>query len=189
VNRGDEVIPPLNALAVRVAREGGKVAATADWHPPKHISFAPSHGGKKPGDTVSLAGGGEQTLWPVHCLQGTAGAAFHDALDLRPVHLILRKGFRVSLDSYSAFFENDRITPTGLEGYFKGLGIGTILFGGLAADYCVLYSALDAARLGFRTLVLTDAVRGVGIPAGSEERAFKLLEEAGAVLIDSGDIA
>jgi nicotinamidase/pyrazinamidase len=189
VDKGDEVIPPLNALAARIAREGGRVAATADWHPGGHISFAASHPGKSPGDSLSLTGVGEQALWPVHCLQGTAGAAFHEALDLRPVHLILRKGYRVQLDSYSAFFENDRRTPTGLEGYFKGLGIETLLIGGLATDYCVLYSALDAVRLGFRTLVLTDAIRAVGLPGGSEKRALSLLEEAGALLVAAGDLA
>jgi nicotinamidase/pyrazinamidase len=190
VEGGDEVIPPLNALAARFAREGGKVAATADWHPAGHVSFASSHRGKKPGDYIPPEGdGGEQALWPDHCVQGSPGAAFHRELDLRPVNLIIRKGYRRELDSYSAFFENDRRSPTGLEGYLRGLGIQSLCFGGLATDYCVLYSALDAARLGFRTLVLSDAVRGVGSPEGSVERAWRLLREAGALIIESGALA
>jgi nicotinamidase/pyrazinamidase len=188
VNRGDEVIPPLNALAVKIARFGGKVIATADWHPAKHISFASSHEGKQAGNSIDLPGVKGQVLWPDHCVRGGAGAAFHEKLDLRPVHLILRKGCRENLDSYSAFFENDRKTPTGLDGFLRGLGIKTVLLGGLAVDYCVLYSALDAARLGYQTLVLKDAVRGVGYPEGSVERAFKLMEEGGVLLLDSGEL-
>jgi nicotinamidase/pyrazinamidase len=188
VNRGDEVVPPLNALAVQFARRGGKVIATADWHPVGHVSFAASHPGKSPGDTICLPGGAEQALWPEHCVQGTAGAAFHEALDLRPVHLIIRKGYRTQMDSYSAFFENDRTTTTGLDAYLRGLGIRTLLFGGLATDYCILYSALDALGLGFRTLVLTDAIRAVGYPEGSEEKSLQRLRETGAILIDSGAI-
>jgi nicotinamidase/pyrazinamidase len=178
---GDEVIAPLNNLAARFAREGGRVAATADWHPPGHISFASAH-------PEGIDPDSGQVLWPDHCVQGSHGAAFHDALDMKPVNLILRKGFRQNLDSYSAFFENDRKTPTGLDGFLRGLGITTVLLGGLATDYCVLYSALDAARLGYQTLVLQDAIRSVGIPEGSEERALGYLEKAGVQLINSGDI-
>ncbi|MDR2500273.1 MAG: bifunctional nicotinamidase/pyrazinamidase [Treponema sp.] len=195
---GDAVIPPLNALARRFAQEGGKVIATADWHPPDHVSFAASHPGKKPGDSVFLPPGGgrgkpqdgpmEQLLWASHCVQGQAGACFHALLDTDPAHLIIRKGYRKALDSYSAFFENDQATPTGLNGYLRGLPIDTVILGGLAEDYCVLYSALDARRLGYRTIVVLDAVRGVGIPEGSVERARKTMENAGILLIQSKDI-
>ncbi|MDR0760745.1 MAG: bifunctional nicotinamidase/pyrazinamidase [Treponema sp.] len=186
---GDAVTAPLNALAVRFAREGGgRVIATADWHPGGHCSFAASHPGKNPGDTVSLPGAGDQVLWPVHCVQGTPGADFHDRLDLRPVNLVIRKGFRKGLDSYSAFFENDRKTSTGLDGFLKGLGIGTVVLGGLATDYCVLYSAMDAVALGYTTVVLKDAVRGVGFPAGSVEKALADMEAAGILLLNSGEL-
>jgi nicotinamidase/pyrazinamidase len=179
---GDAVIAPLNTLAARFAHEGGRVVATSDWHPRGHISFASSH----PDGADPNSG---EVLWPDHCVQGSHGAAFHGSLDLKPVNLILRKGFRRNLDSYSAFFENDRQTPTGLDGFLKGLGITTVFIGGLATDYCVLYSALDAAQLGYRTLVLHDAIRGVGIPEGSEEQALGYLEKAGVRLINSGEIA
>lgn len=185
---GDAVTSPLNALASRFAREGGPVIATADWHPADHCSFAASHPEKKPGDAVVLPGVGEQILWPVHCVQGTKGAAFHDRLDLRPVNLIVRKGFRQNLDSYSAFFENDRKTPTGLDGFLKGLGIKTVVLGGLATDYCVFYSAMDAAALGYKTVVLKDAVRGVGFPKGSVEKALADMEAAGILLLESGEL-
>jgi nicotinamidase/pyrazinamidase len=188
VERGDEIIGPLNALAAIFAEAGAKVAATADWHPPRHVSFAGAHPGKKAGETVELTGTGLQVLWPDHCVQGSRGAAFHEKLDLRPVSLIIRKGFRQSLDSYSAFFENDRLTPTGLGGCLKSLGIDTVLLGGLATDYCVLYSALDAARLGFTTLVLSDAVRGVGFPAGSIEKALDTMKNSGITFAASTDI-
>jgi nicotinamidase/pyrazinamidase len=185
---GDAVTAPLNALAFRFAREGAPVIATADWHPADHCSFAASHPGKKPGDTVVLPGAGEQMLWPVHCVQGTTGAAFHDRLDLRPVNLVIRKGFRRNLDSYSAFFENDRKTPTGLDGFLKGLGIKTLVLGGLATDYCVFYSAADAAALGYKTVVLKDAVRGVGFPEGSVEKALADMDAAGILLLESGEL-
>jgi nicotinamidase/pyrazinamidase len=185
---GDTVTASLNVLAGRFAREGGFVVATADWHPEGHCSFAAAHPGKKPGDTVSLPGLGEQVLWPVHCVQGTMGAAFHDRLDMRPVNLIIRKGFRQNLDSYSAFFENDRKTPTGLDGFLKGLGISTVVLGGLATDYCVFYSAMDALSLGYKTVVLKDAVRGVGFPEGSVEKALADMKAAGILLLDSGEL-
>ncbi|MDR0670191.1 MAG: bifunctional nicotinamidase/pyrazinamidase [Treponema sp.] len=188
VERGDEVIEPLNLLARTFADSGARVVATADWHPPRHVSFAGAHPGKKAGETVELPGTGPQVLWPDHGVQGTWGANFHERLDLRPVSLIIRKGFRHYLDSYSAFFENDRRTPTGLEGYLKTLGIDTVLLGGLATDYCVLYSALDAAALGFTTLVLSDAVRGVGLPAGSVEAALDRMKSAGITLVPSTGI-
>jgi nicotinamidase/pyrazinamidase len=201
VDKVDEVVDPLNRLASRFAENGAKVLATQDWHPRDHVSFASSHPGRKPGDAIDITditgipgvsgspGVKGQILWPSHCVQGGPGAAFHPRLDLSAVHLIIRKGYRKELDSYSAFFENDRKTPTGLEGLLKGLGITTVVLGGLAADYCVLYSALDAAARGFKTLVIRDAVRGVGFPEGSVERAFALMEEAGVVVAGSEEIA
>jgi nicotinamidase/pyrazinamidase len=205
VAEGDMVVSPLNALAAQFAAEGGRVVATQDWHPAGHVSFASAHPGKSAYDTLALAveaprhpqprrdgvpapSAIEQTLWPDHCVQGGAGAAFHPGFDLRPVSLVLRKGFRPGLDSYSAFFENDRATPTGLDGWLKGLGIGTVFLGGLATDYCVLYSALDALALGYETVVVRDAVRGVDLPPGSAERAIERLRAAGAHFIGTDDL-
>jgi len=189
VDKGGEVIQPLNRLASLFAAKSGRVVATQDWHPAGHISFASSHAGKKPGDTVDLPGLGGQILWPDHCVQGSAEAELHPALDLKPINLIIRKGFRLGLDSFSAFFENDRKTSTGLDGFLKSLSIDTLVLGGLATDYCVLYSALDAAALGYKTFVAGDAVRGVGIPEGSVQRALASLADAGVIIAESGDFA
>ena len=167
VENGDEVIAPLNLLASFIAAGGGRIVATQDWHPKGHISFE---------------------LWPDHCVQGSKGAHFYESLDLKQVNLIIRKGFRSNLDSYSAFFENDRQTSTGLDGYLKSLSIDTVVLGGIATDYCVLYSALDAAAQGFKTIVLSDAVRGVNKPPGSVERAFEQFKEAGVILTNSREI-
>ena len=188
VSNGDEVVAPLNTLSAFFASGGGTVVATQDWHPAGHASFASSHAGKNPGEIVNLPGVGNQTLWPDHAVQGGGGADFHKALDLNPVNMIIRKGFRRELDSYSAFFENDGKTSTGLDGFLKNLSIDTLVIGGLATDYCVLYSALDAASLGYKTFVVTDAMRAVGFPEGSEERAFKQLEEAGVIITDTASI-
>ncbi|MDR1211230.1 MAG: nicotinamidase [Spirochaetaceae bacterium] len=204
VTSGDEVVKALNVLALKVHAAGGRVIATQDWHPPFHISFASAHEGKRVHDTITvplapareapartglaLPEAIDQTLWPDHCVQGSAGAAFHADLDLAPVQYILRKGSGKDLDSYSAFFENDRRTPTGLDGLLKGLGIHTVFLGGLATDYCVLYSALDAARLGYHTVVVSDAVRGVGVPQGSVERAVELMRDGGVSFMDSREI-
>jgi nicotinamidase/pyrazinamidase len=185
---GDSVVMPLNALATAVAGAGGFVAATQDWHPAGHISFASSHPGKKVGDVINIAGQ-DQGLWPDHCVQGQWGADFHAGLDLKPVHLIVRKGCRKELDSYSAFFENDRTTATGLEGWVRGLGIDPVIIGGLAADYCVFFSAMDSKRLGFDTIIVNDAVRGVGLPAGSAEKAVAQMRAAGVVFASSGDLS
>ena len=187
VTNGDEVIQPLNYLSSFFAGNAGKVVATQDWHPAGHASFASSHAGKTPGEAIDLPNLRGQMLWPDHCVQGSRGADFHDDLDLKPANLILRKGFRSGLDSYSAFFENDRRTSTGLDGFLKVLFTDTVVLGGLATDYCVLYSALDAVMLGYQTYLVADAVRGVGIPEGSVERAFKMLEEAGVIVVESKD--
>ena len=188
VAHGDEVAAPLNSLSKKVADAGGKVIATADWHPHDHVSFAASHQGMKPGDVVDLPNVKGQILWTVHCVQGTSGADFHPNLDLKPVHCIIRKGFRKNLDSYSAFFENDRQTTTGLDAFLKGLGINTLFLGGLATDYCVFYSAIDAIHSGYKTIILTDAVRGVGYPEGSVEKALQSMQTAGAILLNSKEL-
>ena len=187
VVNGEQVIKPLNRLSSLFTSRGGKVVATQDWHPPNHVSFAATHE-KKPGEKVDLPKVKEQILWPNHCVQGSRGADFHEELDLKTVSLILRKGFRIDLDSYSAFFENDRETPTGLDGFLKSLFIKTIFLGGLATDYCILYSAMDAVSLGFNTYVIVDAVQGVNYPEGSVERAFQSLDNAGVTVVESGDI-
>jgi nicotinamidase/pyrazinamidase len=185
VQDGDGVIAPLNRLAAAFASAGGRVAATQDWHPAGHVSFASSHGGKNPGDIIDLDNVQGQVLWPDHCVQGTRGAAFHDKLDLDPACLIIRKGFRKGLDSYSAFFENDRCTATGLEGGIKQMNIQTVIMGGLATDYCVFYSAMDCRRLGFKTIIVSDAVRGVDYPAGSVEKAIARMRDEGIIFADS----
>jgi nicotinamidase/pyrazinamidase len=184
VQGGDEVIAPLNALSAAFAAVGGLVAATQDWHPAGHSSFASSH----PGEESSSPSEPGQVLWPDHCVQGTPGAAFHDKLELKPVNLIIRKGFRPGLDSYSAFFENDRCTATGLEGAIKQLNIETVIIGGLATDYCVFYSAMDSRRLGFYTIVVADAVRGVNHPEGSVEKAVAEMKANGIVCTDSAQL-
>jgi nicotinamidase/pyrazinamidase len=186
VPEADKVITPLNDLSSAVAGAGGWVAATQDWHPVGHISFASSHEGTKPGDI--FIGATTQVLWPDHCVQGGWGACFNDKLDLKFAHLIVRKGFRIPLDSYSAFFENDRKTPTGLEGWMRGLGIRTVIIGGLATDYCVFYSAVDSKNLGFDTIIAHDAVRGVDFPAGSLDKALAEMRAAGIIFSSSQDL-
>ena len=188
VNDGGSVIPPLNLISKAVALKNGRVAATQDWHPLGHVSFASSHNGKKPGDVTDTAAVKGQVLWTNHCVEGTWGAAFHDELDMKPVSLIIRKGFRKELDSYSAFFENDKKTSTGLDGWIKSLGIETVILGGLATDYCVFYSAMDCKNSGFKTIIAEDAVRGVGIPDGSVENAVKKMKEAGIEFLSSAEI-
>jgi nicotinamidase/pyrazinamidase len=188
VNDGDAVVAPLNALSSALAAKGGRTVATQDWHPAGHISFASSHNGKNPGDVIDTPLVKGQVLWPDHCVQGTNGAAFHQELDLKPVSLIIRKGFRMELDSYSAFFENDRCTSTGLEGGIKQMNIETVIIGGLATDYCVFYSAMDCKRLGFNTIIASDAVRGVGIPSGSVENALSTMKSNGIEFLSSAEL-
>lgn len=156
VPRGDEVIPIVNSLATRFRN----VVLTQDWHPRGHSSFASSHPGKRPFETVE-ASYGTQVLWPDHCVQGTRGAAFHPVLDIRHAGLIIRKGTHAAIDSYSTFYENDRKTPTGLTGYLRERGLRRIFLAGLAFDFCVRYSAEDAHREGFATFVIEDACRGI----------------------------
>ena len=169
---GDAVVPMINRLAQRF----GHVVLTQDWHPAGHSSFATSHPGAAPFQIITLDYG-PQTLWPDHCVQGTAGAAFHPQLATERAELIIRKGFRREIDSYSAFFENDRRTPTGLAGYLRERGLKRIFLVGLATDYCVHYSAIDARRLGFETIVIESGCRAIDL-AGSLASAWASMTEA-----------
>ena len=152
----------INRLLTRFAH----AFATQDWHPPGHASFASAHPGRQPYDTIDMPYG-KQVLWPDHALQGSANAALHRDLDLTRVEAIIRKGFRPALDSYSAFFENDRTTATGLDGWLRQRGFRRVFLAGLATDFCVAWSAEDAARLGYEVMVIEDACRGIGIPTGA----------------------
>ena len=174
---GDAVVAPINALAGRF----GTVVLTQDWHPAGHASFASEHPGKQPFDSIKLAYG-EQTLWPDHCLQGSEGAAFHDALDTRSAQLIVRKGFRPAIDSYSAFQENDRTTTTGLADWLRARSVRRVVCVGLALDYCVAWSALDAAANGFESVVIESACRAIDLD-GSLTRARQSLQQAGVRLL------
>jgi nicotinamidase/pyrazinamidase len=155
---GDQIIPRVNALMA----EFPTVVLTQDWHTPDHSSFADMHPGHDPFTQIDMPYG-KQTLWPRHCVQGSSGAEFHSALQTTPAHLIIRKGFRAAIDSYSALFENDRATPTGLEGYLRSRGATRLTLVGLATDFCVAFSALDAARLGFDVTVLEGACRAIDL--------------------------
>ena len=179
---GDAILPGINALAARFDH----VILTQDWHPRGHISFASTHGKQPFTDTVQAAYG-TQTLWPDHCIQGTPGAALHPALDIPHAELILRKGFRRSIDSYSAFTENDGDTPTGLAGYLRERGLTRLFFTGLAYDFCVGFSALAAARLGFESLVVEDLSRAVGLP-GTVETTNTGFGAAGVQRILTSDV-
>ena len=179
---GDAVVPAINRLAGPFAH----VVLTQDWHPPGHLSFASSHPCKRPFETVTLAYGA-QTLWPDHCVQETPGAAFHGALDTPRAELVLRKGHRQDIDSYSAFYENDRVTPTGLAGYLRERGLGRVFCAGLALDYCVRYSAEDAAHAGFETFVIEDACRAID-SAGSLAAARQALAESSVRLIQAAQV-
>jgi nicotinamidase/pyrazinamidase len=170
---GDAVVPVINRLAQRFAH----VALTQDWHPAGHSSFATSHPGAAPFQTITVDYG-PQTLWPDHCVQGTAGAALHPQLSTERAELIIRKGFRREIDSYSAFYENDRHTPTGLAGYLRERGLKRIFLAGLATDYCVHYSAVDARRLGFEAIVIEAGCRAIDL-AGSLAAAWTSMGEAG----------
>jgi len=179
---GDAILPGINALAARFDH----VILTQDWHPGGHISFASTHGLQPFTDTVRAAYG-TQTLWPDHCIQGTPGAALHPALDIPHAELILRKGFRRDIDSYSAFTENDGDTPTGLAGYLRERGLTRLFFTGLAYDFCVGFSALAAARLGFESLVVEDLSRAVGLP-GTVETTNTGFGAAGVQRILTSDV-
>ncbi len=156
---GDALVPVINRLLGRFRH----AFATQDWHPPGHASFASAHPGKAAYETVAMPYAA-QVLWPDHAIAGSAGAAIHPAIDQARIEVVVRKGFRPDLDSYSAFFENDRVTPTGLEGWLRQRGFRHLYLCGLATDFCVAWSAEDAARLGFRVTVIEDACRGIGLP-------------------------
>jgi len=187
---GDAVVPAINRLAGSFEH----IVLTQDWHPADHASFASQHAGKQPFDQIEL-GYGAQTLWPDHCVQNTPGAEFHPELSaevLARTELILRKGFRSAIDSYSAFVENDRQTSTGLAGYLRERGFERIFIAGLAYDYCVRFSAVDAVRLGFESWVVRDACRSVG-PASSgagssEEAATREFESIGVHSISVAEL-
>lgn len=183
VAEGDRILPGINALA----RRFDHVILTQDWHPERHISFATTHGKQPFTDTVEAAYG-TQALWPEHCLQGSPGAELHPDLDIPQVELILRKGFRQSIDSYSAFTENDGVTQTGLAGYLRERGLTRLFFAGLAYDFCVGFSAIAAAKLGFESLVVEDLSRAVGLP-GSVARTDASFGEFGVQRINIAGIA
>ncbi|WEX09963.1 bifunctional nicotinamidase/pyrazinamidase [Chelativorans sp. AA-79] len=177
VERGDEVVPVINRLAGRFDH----VILTQDWHPAGHSSFASSHPGKAPFETFEMPYG-EQTLWPDHCVQGTRGAEFHPGLEWTRAELVIRKGFRKAIDSYSAFFENDHKTPTGLTGYLREREIGKVTLAGLATDFCVAYSALDARSQGFEATVVLEACRAIDL-GGSLAAMTEKMKAAGVELV------
>ncbi|MEO0818838.1 MAG: bifunctional nicotinamidase/pyrazinamidase [Pseudomonadota bacterium] len=176
VPEGDAVVPRVNALMA----EHAIVVLTQDWHPADHASFASQHPGAAPFETVEMAYG-TQVLWPDHCVQGSAGAAFHPGLETDRAHLVVRKGYRRAVDSYSAFFENDRETPTGLAGALSALGVSEVVLAGLATDFCVQSSALDAARLGLGVTVREAACRAIDLD-GSLAAARDAMRQAGVRL-------
>ncbi len=174
----NQVVEPAN----RLIEHFETAVLTQDWHPPGHHSFASSHAHARAFDQRQFPYG-EQTLWPDHCVQGTAGANFHPDLNIDKAQLVLRKGFRPRIDSYSAFFENDRQTPTGLAGYLRDRNLRAVVICGLALDYCVAYSAIDARRVGLRCTVVTDACRAINLD-GSEASAIEAMQQAGVQLAD-----
>lgn len=179
---GDEVIPVINHLSEMF----DVVVQTQDWHPSGHSSFASSHQGKEPFETIEMPYG-DQVLWPDHCVQGSEGAAFHPDLETRRSQLVVRKGFRRDIDSYSAFYENDNETQTGLTGYLRDRGIRTLYAVGLATDFCVKWSVVDGLREGFEVHVVEDAVKGIDIE-GSVQQAWSEMLDAGAGKIKSDDL-
>ncbi len=182
VPRGDEVVPIVN----RLARRFRHVILTQDWHPPRHQSFASEHPGRRPYEVITVAYG-PQILWPDHCIQGTPGAAFRQDLDIPHGELIIRKGYRREVDSYSALFENDHITPTGLSGYLRERALTHVFLAGLAYDFCVRYSAEDAHENGFAVTVIKDACRGIDVD-GSVADTDRRLKALGVRALTSDQI-
>lgn len=182
VPHAEEIIPLVNRLAARF----DNVVLTQDWHPRDHRSFASAHPGRKPYEVIPVSYG-QQVLWPDHCVQGSEGARLHRALDIPHAQLIIRKGFRRGIDSYSAFYENDHRTRTGLCGYLRDRAVARVFLVGLAFDFCVRYSAEDAQRDGFRAIVIEDAARGIDVD-GSVAGARAALTASGVELADSGRI-
>lgn len=183
VPNGDEVVAPINGL-MELFRH---VLLTQDWHPIDHISFASMHEGRNPFEVIQVDYG-PQVLWPNHCVQGTSGAEFHAGLNVDSAELVIRKGYRQTIDSYSALFENDRSTSTGLAGYLRDRGFERLFMAGLATDYCVAYSALDGRKEGFEIVVIDDACRGIDLE-GSVEAAWQQMTDAGVERIDSRELA
>jgi nicotinamidase/pyrazinamidase len=177
VEDGDAVVGPIN----RMIAEAGHVVLTQDWHPARHSSFASEHPGKNPFEMIE-ADYGPQVLWPDHCIQGSKGADFHPGLDWTKAELLVRKGYRRAIDSYSAFFENDHKTPTGLGGCLRERGLTRLTIAGLATDFCVAYSALDAAGLGFEVSVVLDACRAIDLN-GSLAAMTGKMQQAGVRLV------
>jgi nicotinamidase/pyrazinamidase len=177
VPEGDAIMPLVN----RLARHFAHVVVTQDWHPAGHMSFASAHSGRKPFETIEVDYG-PQTLWPDHCVQRTPGAAFHPALDIPHAELVIRKGYHPLIDSYSSFRENDRKTPTGLTGYLRERGLERVTLCGLATDFCVYFSAIDAREAGFAAAVVLEASRGIDVD-GSLARALTAMREVGVALI------
>ncbi|MYB35339.1 MAG: bifunctional nicotinamidase/pyrazinamidase [Gammaproteobacteria bacterium] len=182
VPAGDEVVPVINQLVDGFSHR----ILTQDWHPAGHHSFASAHAGKSPFETVELDYG-TQVLWPDHCIQDSFGAEFHAGLDTTGAELIIRKGFRPAIDSYSAFTENDQTTPTGLSGYLANRGFRRLFLAGLATDYCVAWSALDARREGFEVVLIEDACRAIDMN-GSRQAAIDQMDDAGVVRICTADL-
>ena len=180
---GDAVVPVINQLTGAFDH----VLLTQDWHPAGHTSFASSHAGRQPFETIEVAYGA-QTLWPDHCVQGSTGATFHPDLEATRAELIIRKGYDPAIDSYSAFYENDRTTATGLTGYLRTRGFERVFMAGLATDFCVAFSAIDAAREGFEVVVIEDACRAIDLE-GSLTAAKTQMAEAGARLVATSALA
>jgi nicotinamidase/pyrazinamidase len=184
---GDAVVPVIN----RLTRRFDHVFATQDWHPPGHSSFASAHPGHKPYDTIAMPYG-QQVLWPDHAIQGSANAALHRDTDLTRVEVIIRKGFDRGIDSYSTFFENDRRTATGLDGWLRQRGFRRVYLSGLATDFCVAWSAEDAVRLGYEVVVIEDACRGIGVPLGNGrttmDEARERLVQLGVRFVSSSEL-
>jgi nicotinamidase/pyrazinamidase len=183
VKDGDQIVPVINRIASRFAH----VVLTQDWHTPGHISFASAHQGKAPFEVIKLPYG-DQVLWPDHCVQGTPGADISKEISIAHAELVVRKGFNKSMDSYSAFLEADHKTPTGLAGYLKERSLARVFVAGLATDFCVAWTAMDAQRLGFETFVIDDASRGID-NRGSLAAAWTAMENAGVKRIKSDDLA
>ncbi len=179
VTDGEQVVPVINDIMPHFST----VVFTQDWHPAHHVSFAANHEGVSAFSQIQLDYG-TQTLWPVHCVQGSMGAAFHPDLEERQAQLVIRKGFRAGMDSYSAFFENDRKTVTGLEGFLRNRGIERVVFGGLATDFCVAWSALDGTMLGFDTTVVMAACRAIDLN-GSLAAQLEAMQQAGVRVVDT----
>jgi len=182
VNEGNEIIDVVN----RLGKKFKQVVLSQDWHPADHKSFASNHVGKSPFDLLEMTYG-PQVLWPDHCVQGTKGAEFHIDLDLPNTVMIVRKGYRSEIDSYSAFFENDHMTATGLDGFLKDNGISRVFLVGLATDFCVSFSAIDAAKLGYDVVVVDDACRAIDMD-GSLNSAYEAMTKSGVKRCHSKDI-